>query len=139
MVAMLTRLMPNITGPRSSKQRILMSVANSIFFYGAEVWADALKVKCRRNRLLKVQYKGALRVACAYRLVSVPAVLVIAGCIQVDLQAAERKRIYEAKIEGADRNIYSMERSTTPQKWQQKWREETRGRWTARLIGEVQP
>ncbi|XP_033223123.1 uncharacterized protein LOC117176875 [Belonocnema kinseyi] len=68
MVVMLSRLMLNVRGPRSSKRRILMSVANFILLYGAEVRADALKVKCRRNRLLKVQYKGAFRVSCAYRL-----------------------------------------------------------------------
>lgn len=42
-VAMLSRLMPNIACPRSSKRRALMSLDNSIMLYGAEVLADALK------------------------------------------------------------------------------------------------
>ena len=37
----LSRLMPNVGGSREAKRRLLASVANSIVFYGAEVWADA--------------------------------------------------------------------------------------------------
>ncbi|XP_033214059.1 uncharacterized protein LOC117171115 [Belonocnema kinseyi] len=43
MVGMLSRLMPNIAGPRSCKRKILMNVTHSIMLYGAEVWAGALK------------------------------------------------------------------------------------------------
>ncbi|CAH2092931.1 unnamed protein product [Euphydryas editha] len=37
-VASLSRLMPNVGGPRSSRRRALMSVSNSIMLYGVEVW-----------------------------------------------------------------------------------------------------
>nr|CAH7734126.1 unnamed protein product [Callosobruchus chinensis] len=37
MVASLSRLMPNIAGPKPSKRRTLMSVAHSIILYGAEI------------------------------------------------------------------------------------------------------
>lgn len=139
MVAMLSRLMPNINGPRSSKRRVLMSVANSIMLYGAEVWADALKAECRRKKLMTVQRKGALRVACAYRTVSGPAVLVIAGCIPIDLLAAERKRIYEANRMNTNKTIATQERQVTLLKWEERWKTEDRGRWTARIISEVKP
>ena len=90
----LSRLMANINGPRPGKRRLLMSVTESILLYGSEIWADALKKKTYRERLIGVQYRGALRIACSYRTVSVPAALVIAGVIPIDLLALERKSIY---------------------------------------------
>nr|CAI5829214.1 unnamed protein product [Callosobruchus analis] len=37
MVAMLTRLMPNVGGPKVSKCRVLSSVASSTALYGAPI------------------------------------------------------------------------------------------------------
>ncbi|XP_033221126.1 uncharacterized protein LOC117175528 [Belonocnema kinseyi] len=48
--------------------------------YSVEVCADALRHKFHKKKLVTVQRKEALRVACAYRSVSGPAVLVIVGC-----------------------------------------------------------
>lgn len=62
---------------------------------------------------MAVQKKDALRVACAYRSVSVPAALVIAGFIPIGLPAAERKGIFEAKEQGADMTIVTRERTAT--------------------------
>ena len=44
-VAALTRIIPKIVGARTSKRRILMGVVHSILLYGAEIWAETLKVK----------------------------------------------------------------------------------------------
>ena len=104
-VESLSRLMPNISGPKSSKRRILMSVTHSILLYGAEIWADALNVAKYRRRIASVQRRCALRVVCAYRTVSEAAVLVIAGVIPIDLMAKERKAIYERKIK--ELNLYN--------------------------------
>uniref|UniRef100_T1I5J5 Uncharacterized protein n=1 Tax=Rhodnius prolixus TaxID=13249 RepID=T1I5J5_RHOPR len=64
-----------------------------------------------------------------------PAALVVAGVIPIDLMAQERKMAYdlrevlgrsEAKVVARDHSIRT---------WHERWRTDTRGRWTARLIG----
>ena len=44
----LSGLESNISGVRQSKKRLLMSVVHSIFLYGTEVWADALRFEFYR-------------------------------------------------------------------------------------------
>lgn len=41
-VSSLSRLMVNVTGPKFSKRRLLMTAVQSVLLYGAEVWADFL-------------------------------------------------------------------------------------------------
>lgn len=55
MVASLSRLMPNVSGPAPAKRRMLMSVVHSVLLYGAEVWADALSVEKYRRKMPSVQ------------------------------------------------------------------------------------
>ena len=78
-----------------------MEVANNIMLHGSEISAETLEVKNRGNSLVSVQKTATLRIASAYRTVSAPAVLVIAGTIPVDLMAAERTEIYKAKSAGS--------------------------------------
>ena len=139
MVAQLSRLMANVGGPKSSRRRLMMSAVQSVLLYGAEVWADALNIEFYRIRIARVQRQAALRVCSAYRTVSEPAVLVIAGVIPVKLLAGERKAIYQRQGEIGKDAARAEERSRTYQQWQQSWERETRGRWTARLIKQVQP
>ena len=40
--AVLTRLMPNIGGPREAKRRLVASVVNSKLLYAAPIWTSAL-------------------------------------------------------------------------------------------------
>ncbi|XP_054283430.1 uncharacterized protein LOC129000490 [Macrosteles quadrilineatus] len=100
---------------------------------------DALNKEAYRVRLARVQRQAALRVPSAYRTVSEPAVLVIAGVIPVKLLAAERKAIYQRQGYIGKDAARTEERSRTFQMWQESWERETRGRWTARLIRQVQP
>ena len=130
----LSRLMANVNGPKSGKRRLLMSVAKSILLYGNEVWADALKKKSYRKRMAGVQYRGALRIACSYRTVSEAAALVIAGVIPVDSLALERKRIFEKTLENAKAKAKADARESSRMLWQRRWDNDTRGRWTARII-----
>ena len=139
LVAALTGLMPNIAGARSSKRKALMSVTNSILLYGAEVWAEAFAIEKYRKRMATVQRKAALRITCAYRTVSEPATLVIAGVIPIDLMALERKSIYDQKEAGDAEDNHTQERQRSLLKWEQRWRETGTGRWTARLIEKVGP
>ncbi|XP_033212285.1 uncharacterized protein LOC117169886 [Belonocnema kinseyi] len=88
---------------------------------------------------------GALRVTCAYRSVSDPAVLVIAGCIPIDLLAAESKRIYKAKRiyeaerTSNDKNIATQERQQMLLNFEEQRQAENVVRLNARIIGEVKP
>ena len=41
----ISRIMPNVGGPRSSPRRLLASVSSSILRYGAAAWGAALKTK----------------------------------------------------------------------------------------------
>jgi len=132
--ASLSRLMTNIRGPLASKRRLIMRVAESIVMYGAEIYAGATNKRKNRVKMGHVQRQGALRISSAYRTVSEPAILVVAGLIPWDLLAQERKKIFED-----GRDISSQARIETIQEWQQRWQGETRGRWTAEVIPEVQP
>lgn len=136
-VTALSRLMANVGGPSSSKRRLLMTAVQSVLLYGAEVWAGALEKEYNRKQLLRVQRRGALRVASAYRTVSEPAVLLIAGAVPIDLLAMEKRAIYLRRSEGNRDSIAREERARTIQAWQRLWDEETRGRWTAALITNV--
>ena len=51
-----------------------------------------------------MQYRGALRIACSYRTVSEPAVLVIAGIIPIDLLVLERRSIFKRTQEVGEKN-----------------------------------
>uniref|UniRef100_A0A1B6JZR0 Uncharacterized protein n=1 Tax=Homalodisca liturata TaxID=320908 RepID=A0A1B6JZR0_9HEMI len=110
-----------------------MSVTNSVILYGCEIWADALRQKRYRKKVVAVQRRGALRISSAYRTVSEPAVLVIAGVIPIDLLALERKRVYD----GNGTVSRATARSHTMDEWQTRWETESRGRWSFRLIGDL--
>lgn len=138
-VTALSRLMANVGGPKSSKRRLLMSSVQSVLLYGAEVWADSLNKEMYRKRLAQVQRQGALRVASAYRTVSEPAILVIAGVIPIDLLAKERKTVFLRKSEVGRKIASQEERSRTMECWQASWDQDSRGRWTAKLIRLVRP
>ena len=90
--------MANIGGPLPTRRRLLMEVTNSIMLCGSKIWAETLKIKKRTSSLVSVQRTSALLIALAYRTVSAPAILVIAGTIHVDLLAAERMKIYRLNI-----------------------------------------
>ena len=138
----LSRLMANVRGPIYSKRRVLMSVSDNIMLYGSEMWAHVLRKDNYRKCLASVQRKGALRVASAYRTVSEAAVLVIAGSIPIDLLALERQHLYNMNKVGGDARSEQERkleaRRQTVQEWQNRWSREKNGRWTAKLIGNVE-
>ena len=59
------------------------------------------------------------------------------GTIPVDLLAAERTEIYKAKSAG--RHITGHFRENTNTKWQRRWNDKDRGKWTARFIPGIRP
>jgi hypothetical protein len=135
----LGRLMANVGGPRQGKRRLLMTTAQAIMLYGAEIWADATKIKKYRTRMLAVQRRGALRVASAYRTVSEAAVLVVAGAIPIDLLAQEKKIIWAHVPEIGRAEAAELARGHTVATWQRRWDDGTTGRWTWRLIRSLEP
>lgn len=133
----LSRLMANTGGPTPLKRRLLMNTTNSILLYGAEIWADALQKEYIRKQMAAVQRRGALRVACSYRTVSYAAVNVIASVIPIELLAKEPKYIYERPPERSRKEAATEARRQSIERWQELWEAEVAGRWTARLIPQV--
>ncbi|XP_033229046.1 uncharacterized protein LOC117180665 [Belonocnema kinseyi] len=111
MVAKLSRLMPNIKGPRESKKKNSheCSSFNNVVWFG--------------------DFGGCPEA---------PAAMVVAGVIPIFLLAMKRKRVYDRSQREQDRqSIRAQERARTIVEWQLCWSTETRGRWTQRLIREV--
>lgn len=129
-VVALTNLMPNVGGPKSSKRRILASVAISQILYAIPVWHSVTDNKKLKNRLSRIQRMMSIRVCSAYRTISAEAVCVIAGTPPIELLIKERVEKYG----GEDRNIA---RSNLLTRWQEMWTSGTFGRWTYRLIPDV--
>ncbi|XP_049308710.1 uncharacterized protein LOC125777657 [Bactrocera dorsalis] len=136
----LSKLMANTGGPLASRRKLLMDTTQSVLLYGSEIWADTLNVEHRRKVLAKVQRTAALRVASAYRTVSEPAVLVISGVIPIDLLAKERRQLWLWKKDGIEIHMATRQqaRKQTLELWQDRWTRERKGRWTAKLIKEIE-
>lgn len=130
LVAALSRLMPNVGGPRHSKRKVLCSVAHSIVLYAAPVWETAMKTARTRRKLETINRKVAIRVCSAYRTISADAVAVIAGCPPLDLLVSERKEIHL----GTDKNIA---RKNLLERWQLRWENTEKGLWTRTLIPDI--
>ena len=113
-----------------------MSTTQEVLLYGSEIWADAVKKQCHRKVLSAVQRTAALRVASSYRTVSLAAVLVISSTIPIDLLVLERRKLWANK-NGENRITKEEARAETILAWQERWQNETYGRWTARLIPEL--
>jgi len=94
----LSRLMPNVGGPREGRRRLLSSVVHSVLLYGAPTWAPTLPYNPRGVEVLaSVQRRAALRSVSAYRTVSYDAVTVVSRTVPIDLMALERFRAFEAR------------------------------------------
>ena len=97
-MAALSRLMPNIGGPRVGRRRLLSSVVHSVLLYGAPTWAPTLPFNPGGIRVLaSVQRRAAISIVSAYRNVSYEAVTVVSSTVPIDLMAYERSRAFEAR------------------------------------------
>lgn len=144
----LARLMPNIGGPRQHTRRLINSVVYSQLLYAAPTFEIVAKNKSRILEILKPQRICALRTIAAYRTVSTAAALVLAGTPPIDLLILEKKEIYKEikHIESSttDRQnvvneVRKMARINLITKWQERWQEEEKGRWTYHLIKDIKP
>lgn len=137
------RLLPNVGGPSSSKRALLGTVVNSKILYAAPVWAEqGTKTDKNRGAIQRAQRTVALRTIRAYRTVSTDATMVLASSLPGDLLALERARI-RRRVNEADptvrhENIKKEERAISVQGWQSRWDRSTKGRWTHRLLPNLQ-
>uniref|UniRef100_A0A1B6EBM3 Uncharacterized protein n=1 Tax=Clastoptera arizonana TaxID=38151 RepID=A0A1B6EBM3_9HEMI len=95
----LSRIMPNIGGPRQIRRRLLATVVTSVLLYDALVWAESLELITYRKTMSSVQRLSAIRVTSAYRTVSEEAVNVVASCVPIDILAGEQQRQHRRKKE----------------------------------------
>ena len=79
----ISRMMPNVGGPKHFKRLVISRVITSILLYGSPVWSRALDVISNKNKISAVYRMSALRVISAYRTVSDDAACVIAGAIPI--------------------------------------------------------
>lgn len=138
--AALSRILPNIGGPKSSRRALLANVTSSVLLYAAPIWAGAMKLKTNKRKLLSVNRLSALRAICGYRTISDEAAFVIAGIIPVDILADEMKRVYDRCVRQANvdkKEVKSEERTRSIHKWQERWNTTDKGRWTYKLIPDL--
>ena len=66
-----------------------------LILYGAPVWQDVLKIKCYRNKLIRLQRLINIKIAKTYRTVSNEALCLITGLTPIDLKIKEFSQFYE--------------------------------------------
>lgn len=93
-VASLTRVMMNATGPNSQTRKLLNNVVHSTIHYGSKVCSEAMAKSNLRRMVTSAQRMIIIRVISAYRTISILAAQVIAGIPPIDLLIRERADIY---------------------------------------------
>ncbi|KAI5731872.1 hypothetical protein M8J77_017721 [Diaphorina citri] len=137
----LSRLMPNISGPKNSKRDMLATVVYSTLLYGVPTWIETVKYAKYRNRLERVQRKMMIRQCRSYRTVSTVALQVISRTLPIELMAEERTKIYYKRKESININEFKTQlREELMGRWQSKWDQEgAKGQWTKLLIPNIEP
>jgi hypothetical protein len=134
----LSRIMPNHGGARHCRRKLLASVISSIILYGAPIWAQALEKRSYRMKIASVYRLSALRVTSAFRTVSDDAICVVAGMPPIDILARERQYAYSQRDTLGPAESRSRARMISLTDWQRRWSESSKGRWTFRLIPDVE-
>ena len=130
--APLTRLMPNIGGPREAKRRLVASVVNSTLLYATRIWKSALSNHAILKKLFSAQRGVVMRIVSAYRTVSTSAVLVLPSVTSIDLLSEVRKETFQLRkeltcltnlqvIARAKEVIRKDGRCRLVEKWQTRW------------------
>lgn len=130
-VASLSRMMGNSSAVKSDKRRLLASVVASILRYGAPAWGAALNAQHNLQKVTSVYRLMCLRVCSAYRTTSAEAACVIACMVPIGLLVQEDMLCYEQR---GVRGARASARVATMAQWQGSWDGSTKGRWTHRLI-----
>ncbi|KAH8241712.1 hypothetical protein KR032_004502 [Drosophila birchii] len=128
--AAISRMMANTRGPRQHSRRLIATVVTSTILYAAPIWEEAMRTASYSRQCKTVYRRCALRIASGYCTVSEEAALVVAGTIPIDLLVAERR---------TGNSGSATQRSSTLTQWQARWNGATTGRWTHRIIPELDP
>lgn len=90
----LSRIMPNIGGPKGGARRLYTFVVNSMALYGAPVWAQEMRAdKCIQRMVHRAQRVMAIRTARCYRTVSYKAATVLVGILPLEFAATAQQEI----------------------------------------------
>ncbi|XP_030759060.1 uncharacterized protein LOC115884578 [Sitophilus oryzae] len=129
MIQHLTRITPNIGGPRAEK-RLLASVLHSTILYASAIWDRSMRFKHYENMLERINRKLALRVASAYCTCPTVAVLCLAKIPPVSLLNQERNQIYKNET-----SFRKKARNMVLEQWQTRW--EAYSGWTKTFIPNI--
>jgi len=140
-VTRLSRIMPNLGGPKECRRRLLVAVAHSVLLYGAPTWAHTLEwSKINANILNGAQRRALLRGICAYRTVSMTATNILSAVPPADLIAQEREMAFRARRVAVPRTGNEVTpRAIMLNVWARRLVEREDGVWTRRLIPNVVP
>lgn len=91
----LSKLLPNVGGPRSARRRLYTQVVHSVLMYAAPIWTEETLSAGTRRALCGLQKQLALRVISGYRTIAHDAALILATIMSYDLQACVLRCVYE--------------------------------------------
>ncbi|XP_066909794.1 uncharacterized protein [Halyomorpha halys] len=94
----LSRLMPNVEGPKESSRRLLATVVSYIMLYAASIWKEAMATISYRIQMVSVYRRVCLRTASYFQTISYEAVCVIARMPPVEFLVEERSRHYGQRL-----------------------------------------
>lgn len=142
--AALSRMLPNIGGPRYGRRILLSRVVSSALIYAAPIWAHVLSIQTTLRKISSVYRLSAIRTIRGYRTISTDAAYLLAGMIPIDILADEMARIYRRKtaVTGVPersllKSIKAEERAISLERWQSRWDSSSKGRWTYKLIPDI--
>ncbi|CAB0041810.1 unnamed protein product [Trichogramma brassicae] len=130
----LSRIMPRTGGPRSSRRKLYANVVDSVLLYGAPIWSSATETQAYWCQAESIHRRACLRIISGRPHLSHEATYVLASIPPLALLADERTRLYHRRHDDAGRDD---ERQETLRRWQVKWEQSTKGRWTHRLIPHI--
>lgn len=135
--AALSGMLPNVGGPRHGRRLLLAKVVTSAILYAAPIWAPAMSVQSNRKKLAGTYRLSALRTIGGFRTISDDAAGVLAGMMPIDILVEEISRVYSKRNQLPRAEWKAMkeeERDVSIARWQTRWDATTKGRWTHRLI-----
>lgn len=92
----LSRLLPNLGGPKTSVRKLYTNVLHSMALYGAPVWAERMSQDSFIRTLMhRSQRIMAIRIARCYRTVSHRAATTLAGVPPIELLAEMYRQVYK--------------------------------------------
>lgn len=89
----MSRLLPNEGDLTQWRRQLLIAVVYSKLLYTALVWSEALCYENKANKILRPQRRIALKIAFAYRTVSILEILVADSVQPIHMLSPERNQI----------------------------------------------